>query len=226
MKRRADRINAAAEDGRGSRTRRGRPPKFGRPSQVIALTLPNDVIDALRGVHRDLGWAVVRLVESTRAGRVAARQAPAAAAPLAELVHLPGKRALIVVQPQVFKRLQGISTIPLVDGRAFLALDHGNGFADLELAILDKLEASRGSSRLREQLSELRDVIRAWRRDRGLAFRAKSIIVVETGARVERPILRALHDIRSGGRARGRQVGSARRLRRDSASASLPLATE
>ena len=212
MKRRADRINAAAEDGRGSRTGRGRPPKFGRPSQVIALTLPNDVIDALRSVHRDLGWAVVRLVESMLAGRVAARPAPPAAVPLAELVHLPGKRALIVVQPQVFKRLHGISTIPLADGRAFLALDHGNGFADLELAILDMLEASRGSSRLRGQLTELRDVIRAWRRDRGLAFRAKSIIVVETGARVERRPLGALHDIRSGGRAPGRQVGSARRL--------------
>jgi hypothetical protein len=199
---------AADEHGAGRRrSGRGRPPKFGRPSQVIALTLPEDVLERLRGIHRDVGWAIVRLVESTSMDRTAAPSAPPAAAPLAELVHLPGKRALIVGQPQVFKGLRGIATIPLADGRAFLALDQGNGFADLELAILDVLEGSRAQTPRRGQLQEVRDIVRAWRRDPGLAFRAKSIIVVESVAQVERRPLGALQAVNGTKRGPRRRPG-------------------
>jgi hypothetical protein len=197
MKRRRERSSPAVDEQGAGRRRsgRGRPPKFGRRAQVIALTLPEDVVERLRGIHRDVGWAIVRLVESTWMGRPAARPAPSAAAPLAELVHLPGKRALIVVQPQVFKGLRGIATIPLTDGRAFLALDQGNGFADLELAILDRLEGSRAQTPRLGQLQEVRDIVRAWRRDPGLAFRTKSIIVVESVAQAERRPLSALQAV-------------------------------
>jgi hypothetical protein len=50
---------------------RGRPSKFGRPSRVVALTLPEDAIDRLRRVHRDLGWAILKLLD--REPRQAAR---------------------------------------------------------------------------------------------------------------------------------------------------------
>ena len=94
-------------------------------------------------------------------------------------MHLPGRRSLIVVQPQVFTPLRGVSTIPLADGRAFLAFDHAGGIADLEVAILDQLEVTPARSPERTRLMEMRDVIRAWRHDPGLVFRTKSIIVVE-----------------------------------------------
>jgi hypothetical protein len=169
---------------------RGRPPKFGRPSQVVALTLPEDVLGALRTLHRDPAWAIVQLVE-TMLGAPRRGQRPPAPATIAELAHLPGKRGLIVVQPQVFTRFPGVSTISLADGRAFLAFDHGAGLADLEVAIQDKLEAAAPSDVGRKQLTELLEVVRGWRRDRKLAFRTKSIIVVETaGGVVRRPLTR------------------------------------
>ena len=44
-------------------TRHGRPPKFGRPAQLVTLTLPQDVVAWLESVDADLGWAVVKLFE-------------------------------------------------------------------------------------------------------------------------------------------------------------------
>ena len=40
--------------------RRGRPPKFGRPAQLVTLTLPEDVISWLSTIDPDLGWAIGR----------------------------------------------------------------------------------------------------------------------------------------------------------------------
>lgn len=179
------------EAGTSSPARRGRPTKFGRPSQVVALTLPKEVLDALRTLHPDPGWAIVKLVEPIL-GDSAHRRRPTSSAPLAELVHLSGRRALIVVQPQVFARLRGVSTIPLADGRAFLAFDQGGGLADLEVAILDQLEVQPARSAARTQLMQVRDLVRAWRRDTGLVFRTKSIIVLEGAVGVERRPLTAL----------------------------------
>ena len=46
-----------------ARRKRGRPPKFGRPGQVVALTLPEEVVAGLRRIDPDVAWAVVRLYE-------------------------------------------------------------------------------------------------------------------------------------------------------------------
>ncbi len=180
-----------AQAGTSRAGRRGRPPKFGRPSQVVALTLPEEVLDALRMLHQDPGWAIVQLVEPILSDRAHGRR-PTAPAAIAELVHLPGRRALIVVQPQVFTRLDGVSTIPLSDGRAFLAFDHAGGLGDLEVAILDQLEVAPTRSAERTQLMQVRDIVRAWRRDPRLVFRTKSIIVAEGIVGVERRRLAAL----------------------------------
>jgi hypothetical protein len=157
---------------------------------VVALTLPEEVLQALRTIHRDLGWAIVRLVEPILSE--GAQRRPPGPAPLAELVHLPGRRALIVVQPKMVTSLKGVSLIPLADGRAFLAFDHAGGLADLEVAILDQLELVPPKGTERGQLLQLRDIVRTWRRDPGLAFRVKSIIVVEGVGGLERRPLAAL----------------------------------
>jgi hypothetical protein len=152
---------------------------------VVALTLPEEVLEALRTLHHDLGWAIVQLVQPILHSGEKRPQARVPK-PLAELVHLPGGRALIVVEPRVFRNLRGVSTIPLADGRAFLAFDQNGGLAELELAILDRLETLPTGLQERTQLVQVRDIMRKWRRGPGLAFRSKAIIVVEGGSRGKR----------------------------------------
>src|SRR5258708_18054768 len=116
--------------------RRGRPSKFGRPSRVVALTLPQDVIDQLHRVHQDLGWAIVKLLD----------KAPPSATPRGEdtqpdveLVAVAERRSLIVVNREVIRNLPGVNIIPLGGNRAFLALDIERGMGELELAASDRL---------------------------------------------------------------------------------------
>lgn len=153
--------------------RRGRPLKFGRPAQLVTLTLPDDVVAWLKGVHPDPAWAVVKLFERARHRQAhqAAERAPA------ELVQLPGRRALIVVRPELFQNLPGIQLIPLQDGRAFLAFDPGRGIADLEIAVLDRLEGSVPPPE-REGLTAVHTTLKRWRQQ-GLHFRISSIIIAE-----------------------------------------------
>jgi hypothetical protein len=137
------------------------------------MTLPDDVIAKLRQMGPDLAWAVVKLCE--RATRQDRRDG---ARPLADLVQLPGKRALILVQPDVFKHIPGVAVIPLADGRGFLALEAGRGAADLEVAVLDRLEVADIPDRERDALLAIRGLLRKWRQE-GIRFHARSIIIAE-----------------------------------------------
>jgi len=165
---------------------RGRPRKFAEPSQLVAVTLPVSALNALRSLHADLAWAIVQLVEQTLGDREGSRALERQVAPLAELVHLPGGRSLIVVQPKAFASLVGVSTIPLADGRAFLAFDHAAGLSDLEVAVIDRLEQLPPGNEERVQLDVLRKLLRSWRHDPRLSFRAKQILVVQVRAGSER----------------------------------------
>jgi hypothetical protein len=80
------------------RRKRGRPPKFGRPSEVVALTLPEEVVRGLRQIHPDIAWAVVTLFEGKGTTRVAKRT------PDAELVTIGGRQSLIVINAAVFTK--------------------------------------------------------------------------------------------------------------------------
>jgi len=138
----------------------------------LSVSLPDDVLEWLDELDPDPAWAIVGLFEKARS-----RQRPPARAD-AELVQLPGKRALILVAPDVFDGLDGVSVIRLSDGRGFLALQHGKGFADLELAVVDRLDAPGVSPERRQELTKIRALLREWRQS-GLAFEARSILVVE-----------------------------------------------
>ncbi|HUL72835.1 MAG TPA: hypothetical protein VLT86_07020 [Vicinamibacterales bacterium] len=157
---------------RPTRTRRGRPHKYGRPSKVVALTLPIEVIEALRASHSDLGWAVVKLVE--KAGGRAAR--PAAAD--FQLVEVGAGASLIVVDPASIERLPAVQIVPLSDHEAFLALAPGRGMADLEIAVVDQMERLRAGTPERRAAERLRQQLRAWRKDSRLTFESRSIILV------------------------------------------------
>ena len=161
----------------GVKARRGRPPKFGRPAQLVTLTLPEDVIGWLKTMHPDPGWAIVRLFERATRG-------PTHKLAHAELAQLPGRKALILVNADALKRLPGVSVIPLADGRGFLALDPGRGVADLEIAVIDGLESTNTTPDERAALQVLRSRLREWRQA-GLRFESRAIIVAQHGSQAD-----------------------------------------
>ena len=156
--------------------RPGRPLKFGRPAQLLTVTLPDDVVRWQKAIHPDPAWAIVSLFEKSIRGsrphhRVRRRKV--------ELAQLSGRRALIVVDPHSYRSLPGVSVIPVAAGRAFLALEDGRGFADLELSVLDRIEDLRTDAAERKEFQALLREIRSWRRSRRYRFSTRSIIVVE-----------------------------------------------
>ena len=163
--------------------KRGRPLKFGRRTQLVTLTLPQDVVGWLNTIDDDPAWAVVKLHER------ASRSGSARRIDLAGLFQIPGDRALILVQPEHFQNLEGVSPISLADGRAFLALDPGKGAADLELALIDRLEASKVPDTERDALTRLRALLQQWRRD-GIHFESRTIVLAKRkqGSRRSKPL--------------------------------------
>ena len=156
-------------------TKRGRPPKFGRPGQVVAITLPAEVVSGLRRINPDLAWAIVQLFERG-AKRLGGRRRER---PDSELVSVANGRSLIVVNRDVLKRLPGVNVIPLHDDRAFLAFDRNASIADLELAVIERLGDRSIGARERKALSELRAHVHGWRHDPQLQCEMRSIIVLE-----------------------------------------------
>jgi hypothetical protein len=156
--------------------RRGRPAKFGRPGRVVALTLPEDAIRELHRVHHDIGWAIVKLLEAAHPVAVAATREEQ---PDVELVEVGERRALIVINLEVFRLLPGVNIMPFGGNRAFLALDTGRGMSDLELAVIDRLGDPAIESRERRALMTLRTQLTTWRRDRNVQFHTRAIIVIE-----------------------------------------------
>lgn len=161
----------SSRTGRGPR--RGRPPKFGRPSELVALTLPSEVVRGLRRMHRDLGWAIVTLFEKRP---LAAEQEQHADI---ELVGIADDRFLITVNRSIVKSLPGVQMIPLSANRSFLALAPDRGIADLEIAVRDRLESSGLGAAERQTLASMRARLTKWRRDPALTAQSRAIIVVE-----------------------------------------------
>ena len=166
-----------------ARKPRGRPLKFGRPAQLMALTLPRDVVSALQRINPDPAWAIVSLCERLLKTDT---HVPPAPSPVVELAQLSAHSSLIVVDPRAIQSVPGMSVVPVVSGRAFLAFDEGRGLADLELALLEQLRDSRVSPGARKELRALQRQVRDWRRGRGYRFSKRSIILVERVPRSRR----------------------------------------
>ena len=157
--------------------------KFGRPARLLAVTLPHDVVAALRRIHPDPAWAIVSLYEK---GGKTRRYFPTPARPAIELAQLSARSSLIVVDPRALRSAPGMSVVPVASGRAFLAFDEGRGLADLELAILEQLRAPKTTPATRKELRALQQQVRDWRRGRGYRFSKRSIILVERVPRSKR----------------------------------------
>lgn len=168
--------------------RRGRPPKYGTPSKIVAVTLPEEVVTELETLHDDIGWAIVRLVEQRRQESVpgpakgprgkARRFTGAKAVAAAELVSVGSGQSLIVVNSATVRAIPGVQMIPLSETEAFLALEPGRGLADLEIAVLDYAEKLRAGSRDKAAIAQLLAQLRRWRRNEKLVFHSRAIILV------------------------------------------------
>ena len=178
-------MTTTGRSGHSSRpARRGRPHKFGEPSRLIALTLPQSVINSLRNVDADLARAVVHLVRKD-----AHRKGPAADGNDASLVSVGTRRALIAVDRHALPELPGVAMIPFSKTRAFMALSPGMTMADLELAVADYLDEFAPGPAVRRALLALRRQLRAWRKDPALQFETRSILVAESlPAKARRPV--------------------------------------
>ena len=94
--------------------RRGRPPKFTRPSRTITVTLPEDVLTSLAELDTDMGRAIVRLTMTASNG----------SSSRGVEVATFGSRAVIVVPPtKLLKQLPRVELVPLADGRALISID-------------------------------------------------------------------------------------------------------
>lgn len=197
-----DRISRMNRQSHTAPKRPGRPSKFGRPSRVIAVTLPEDAIDRLRRVHRDLGWAIVKLLDGDSHRSIQRREETQ---PDVELVTIAERRSLIVVNREVIGTLPGVNIIPLYGNRAFLALDIDRGMSDLELSVMDRLAQPRIDHRERQALMHLRAKLTAWRRNHELQVHTRAIIVIE------RPMATARNRPATAARSLARKRASARR---------------
>ena len=155
--------------------KRGRPPKFNRPSRLVAMTLPEDVIKALRARHVDLARAVVALMDEANGHatpRRLGRRGPA------ELAEIAPRRFLITVDVNAVRVLPGCELVPITPTTAFLALQPGCGLADLALAVTDRLEEKGLDEQERGALTQIRLALRAWMRDKKLTYETRSIVVM------------------------------------------------
>src|SRR5262245_59048676 len=152
---------------------RGRPPKFGRHSQAITVTLPDDVLDRLRAIDADVGAAIVALVE--RQGRPRPRSLqPAEVAPY-------GNHAVIIVNPaRALKRLPGVQLVPAGNGRALISLEHPNSIPRLELDVRDAMEQKDIKEWERRTLEAIAEILGRARRSRGITLTERTIIVLES----------------------------------------------
>lgn len=165
--------------------RRGRPPKYGRPARLVAVTLPHDVVDWLASVDPDVGRAIVELHDrTTRRDPRARRPEP----PGAELVDVGEGRSLIVVDPKMVRGLAGVAAIPFGEGRSFLALEPFWTMADLELSLVDALDRGVADAARRAALVQFRDQLREWRKDRSVVLEPRAIIVAGRRPKARTPM--------------------------------------
>ena len=138
----------------------GRPPKFHEPSRPITLTLPESTLDGLLKIDPDRGKAIVKLAEmALRRGRFSA--------PLVEAVEMAANISLIIIGPSAaLRRIPFLHLIEVAPSRFLLAVDPGNDFKSLEIAIQDELEnVPAEDMHERELLAQLLACMRSYRKD-------------------------------------------------------------
>jgi hypothetical protein len=151
----------------------GRPPKYGRPSRAVSITLPEDVVVRLSALDSDLGSAIVRLADRSAKPREHAAQ-------LAEVVA-HGNRAVIVVNAaKILKRLPGVQLVPIGNGKALISLKHPYSIAQFELNLRDEAAFGQMNSLERQTLKAVAEILQEARRSSSVTLEERTIIVLET----------------------------------------------
>jgi hypothetical protein len=151
-----------------SNARRGRPRKFGRPSRAVTLTLPHDIIAALREIDADLSRAVVNAVQAS----------PSGSAPRAELATFGPNAVIIVPNSQTLREYTGVELVPISDGRALVSFDGHTSIPHLELRVMDALADPALAGHDRAMFEQLAQVLRSARHAGGLSVEHRSIVVM------------------------------------------------
>jgi hypothetical protein len=156
---------------------RGRPKKYGRNARAVTVRLPEDVLGRLQSLDEDVGRAIVQLVEGRRTAQMPIAHTPAEIASY-------GNHAVIVVRPaRVLKRLPGVQLIPVGNGRALISLDRPLLVPHLELAVRDSMEGAEVTTRERQALKAISDILRRARSSRTMSVKERTIIVLESKRR-------------------------------------------
>ena len=123
----------------------GRPRKFGEPSRAVTLTLPDSVLSDLQAIDPDRSRAIVKLTRMSS-------QCPGGKNPPVEIVEMKTNIGLVVVcASRTLQKIPFLHLVEVAPGRYILALDPGNDFRTLEIALNDALDDSQSDSEERER---------------------------------------------------------------------------
>lgn len=151
----------------------GRPPKFAGPSRVVTVTLPDETLTRLAEIDRDRGRAIVRATEMALAGRQRGDD------PSVRMQAVsPGMAVITVPESPALSGLDGLTLIQISPSRYLIVVQPGKALAEIEVAILDTLEALPESDlRDRAILGELLRSLRSGRRSEKV--RTAELILVD-----------------------------------------------
>jgi hypothetical protein len=167
---------------RAGATRRGRPRKFSRPARAITLTLPEDTIATLRAIDRDLGRAIVRVVQPLE------KEQPR---PSAELATFGNKSVILVTPSRALTERTGAELVPLADGRALIAFDDQTTVPQFELRLLDALADPTLPPDERATFSAVAEILGTTRRSERSEVRQRNIIVLHDVGEALKPVIKS-----------------------------------
>ncbi len=137
----------------------GRPPKYEEPSRPVTVTLPESTLDILQSIDSDRGKAIVKLAKAAVTG-------PGGEPGAVEVVEMSRGMGVILVGPSAaLRRIPFLRLMEVAPARYLLALEPGNDFRALELALTDaEAELPEGEDHERAVLQRLLEAIRDVRR--------------------------------------------------------------
>lgn len=157
----------------------GRPPKFTEPSRPITLTLPESTLEGLRLIDEDRGQAIVKLTQQ-------ALRSGDSAQPQVEIMEMAANIGVLIIGPSsALRRIPFLHLVEVAPARFLLALDPGNDFKNLEIAIHDVLEdVPENDERERALIAQLLQHIRNVRKNSRV--RMAEILFVNIGDHTKR----------------------------------------
>lgn len=154
----------------------GRPRKFDEPSRPITVTLPESTLKALRQIDADRGRAIVKLTAQTLG-----RQSQ----PGVEIVKMAPHTGLLVVGPCAsLRKIPFLHLIEVAPERFIMALDPGNDFRALEIALQDVLDdVGGGKVQERQLITDLLEHVRLLRKSQRVSMGEILFVRLEKSAR-------------------------------------------